>query len=317
MFDPFLNAALQQFQSPILYWLFHLFTALGYAPAVVACLSVLYWGWNKHRIFGLVQLCVLSGLIEQILKEAFQMPRPFQVDPEHVRALDLFMRRQLDASGVHWAVLAKTSYGFPSGHAQVAVCLYGGLALHLRRRGTTFGAVALISLIPLSRLYLGVHFLGDVLGGLLIGGVLLASYAAVLRSARAVNRLVSKETTVVLLLTMPVLLFFCRPDVPSAQRASFLVTFTAGYFAEQRWVRFSTDGSAAQRVRRAAVGLLTLILAYLLLTGARRWIEAHSSATSPFLSYMICYGAIALMASLAIPVLFVRTELAGQNPKER
>jgi undecaprenyl-diphosphatase len=76
-----------------------------------------------------------------------------------------------------------SAYGFPSGHTTMSVVLYGFLAIvaarnvHGARRWGSFVAALLISLlIGVSRLYLGVHWLSDVLGGFFIG----SSWAAVL-----------------------------------------------------------------------------------------------------------------------------------------
>jgi len=69
-----------------------------------------------------------------------------------------------------------TGYSFPSGHAMSAVGIYGVIAAALialyprARRPVIAAAIALIALIGLSRIYLGVHWPSDVLGGLL-GGV--------------------------------------------------------------------------------------------------------------------------------------------------
>ncbi len=69
-----------------------------------------------------------------------------------------------------------TGYSFPSGHAMSAVGIYGVVAAALialyprARRPVIAAAIALIALIGLSRIYLGVHWPSDVIGGFL-GGV--------------------------------------------------------------------------------------------------------------------------------------------------
>ena len=67
-------------------------------------------------------------------------------------------------------------YSFPSGHAAMSVVLYGFLAVLLAygsprpfRRGVAFAALALVGLIAFSRVYLGAHWLSDVLAGLAFG----------------------------------------------------------------------------------------------------------------------------------------------------
>lgn len=67
-------------------------------------------------------------------------------------------------------------YSFPSGHASMSVVLYGFLAVLLAqgappawRRIIAFATLLLIGLIALSRVYLGAHWLTDVLAGLAFG----------------------------------------------------------------------------------------------------------------------------------------------------
>ena len=66
--------------------------------------------------------------------------------------------------------------GFPSGHVQGTVTVWGYLALAFARRWLTWLAAALIVLMCISRLYLGLHFPADVLGGLVLGLVLVLFY---------------------------------------------------------------------------------------------------------------------------------------------
>ncbi|MBI5457298.1 phosphatase PAP2 family protein [Candidatus Kaiserbacteria bacterium] len=72
---------------------------------------------------------------------------------------------------------AETGFSFPSGHATLAAAFYGFLMFLLwrmmpagyLRTAAILALTLLIGLIAFSRLYLGVHYLSDVLGGLLLG----------------------------------------------------------------------------------------------------------------------------------------------------
>ncbi|MGH7526103.1 MAG: phosphatase PAP2 family protein [Gemmatimonadales bacterium] len=78
-----------------------------------------------------------------------------------------------------------TSFSFPSGHALLAVCFFGGLAVLLAPRlrspplrvAVWLIALGLIALIGVSRVYLGVHYPSDVLGGYAAGTVWVTSVA--------------------------------------------------------------------------------------------------------------------------------------------
>lgn len=73
-------------------------------------------------------------------------------------------------------LVAEVGYSFPSGHTMFAVAFYGFLIYMLwnskRKRTTKIGltvvGVVLVALISFSRIYLGVHYASDVVGGLLV-----------------------------------------------------------------------------------------------------------------------------------------------------
>ena len=98
-------------------------------------------------------LAVFGGMLGvEGLKAIIQLPRP--------------------ASFYHTA----STYGFPSGHTFMSMVIYGFLTIVVvrglpcaLRRGLGALALAIALLTGLSRLYLGVHWLSDVLGGLLLG----------------------------------------------------------------------------------------------------------------------------------------------------
>ncbi len=61
------------------------------------------------------------------------------------------------------------SFGFPSGHAHIAILIWGIFFLHFRNPILKSFSFFMIIAVPLSRMYMGVHYLGDVLGGFVMG----------------------------------------------------------------------------------------------------------------------------------------------------
>lgn len=133
-------------------------TALGSAPVVtlIAMLATLYaLAAGRQRIVLALLWTPLSFLLDDVLKLLFQHPRPTE------------------------AIIAiPDSYSFPSGHAVAASALYITLALiagdgerrQRPRRILVWSGVIVAVLVAWSRVYLGVHYLSDVVGGLLLGG---------------------------------------------------------------------------------------------------------------------------------------------------
>ena len=91
-----------------------------------------------------------------------------------VRYGKTFISRARPADVAYYEVI---HYSFPSGHATTALALYGMLAYFMYRHYSKsryqklclWGAVILSVLVGFSRIYLGVHYLSDVLAGFLLG----------------------------------------------------------------------------------------------------------------------------------------------------
>lgn len=108
-----------------------------------------------------------------VLKHAFALPRPpgatTATAPEYV---------PLIAHGVYESMVTGDGYGFPSGHALKTTAVYGGAALTLTtwdRTRQLLGAGVVATLVALSRVVLGVHYLVDVVVGVALGVVFLVS----------------------------------------------------------------------------------------------------------------------------------------------
>ncbi len=133
-------------------------TALGagalaaFAPVV---LGGLLWLGLRREAVSLAVCLAGAGLLNFLLKNLFERARP-----------DMF------------EVINVTGYSFPSGHAMVSLCFYGMLAYLLccRMSRLTMQIViycltaALVTAIGFSRVYLGVHYPSDILGGYIAGG---------------------------------------------------------------------------------------------------------------------------------------------------
>jgi membrane-associated phospholipid phosphatase len=138
---------------------FEAVTWLGNVPVLISItlISALVL-WRSRRTSELLLLLLAfigAEILTLGLKLGFQRERPFFADP----------------------LATESTYSFPSGHASISLAVYGTLgfilARHLataRTRITTLAAAAaLVLLIGFSRLYLGVHFLTDVVAGFSLG----------------------------------------------------------------------------------------------------------------------------------------------------
>ncbi|WP_037324496.1 phosphatase PAP2 family protein [Salinimicrobium terrae] len=168
-FDDRVTDYVTSFRTPGLNNFFIFVTDLGdlYAYITITIITGLFLFYklkNKKFILQLIGVVILSFLVNLALKEVFDRARP---------ALE------------HMVVIKTLSY--PSGHAMSAMSYYGFLIyiiFHIKmnkllRGFLTVLFVTLIFFIGLSRIYLGVHFPSDVVGGF-IGGLIWVAFCVVL-----------------------------------------------------------------------------------------------------------------------------------------
>lgn len=156
-------------RTPFLDVFFELVTLAGYPLFLILFLCFGYFALGSKRFFHTAMLLMAAGLLNSWLKDFGQDPRP-----DALYALD---GRVGD------------SYGWPSGHTQIAVVLWGYLAYTLRQNWAYAAAAVFIGLQAFSRLYLSVHDLGDVAAGFVFGVFCLAAYIGVERHEKSSARL--------------------------------------------------------------------------------------------------------------------------------
>ena len=161
---------------------------LGYSSFYIPVLILITFGINFRKGFLLIQMMLWMGLLTGLLKNLFGLPRPEDVDSA-VRMLEENIPNPTPFSdmGGHgfWDLpdaeairiireQPDWSYGLPSGHVSGATTFWAGLSLLFRPAAIKVAALIMIVLMPLSRMYLGRHFVADVLGGLLLATGFLA-----------------------------------------------------------------------------------------------------------------------------------------------
>jgi undecaprenyl-diphosphatase len=149
---------LQQFSSPWLTAIAQVISLMGseFLVGVGAVLLVAFlWQQRWGAALSLVLVTAGAQLLNNVLKQAFQRPRPTPLT----------------------GLIAAQQFSFPSGHAMVSAAFYLFLAYLSWRliRGRwprvllAGGLILLVLLIGLSRLYLEAHYLSDVIAGYMAG----------------------------------------------------------------------------------------------------------------------------------------------------
>lgn len=150
-------AALRAVQSAELDRLAYVLSALGAEILVVVMVGLLIvFGWQRRwgAVVSLLLVVVGSQMLNNVLKEWFHRTRPAPLE----------------------GLIPAQAFSFPSGHAMVAAAFYlfiGYLAWQILRGRMRIVCAAFLVLVALliglSRLYLGVHYLTDVVAGYIAG----------------------------------------------------------------------------------------------------------------------------------------------------
>lgn len=151
-------------------------TTLAEAPIVVALVLGRYWFRDRDAGMRLAIVVATAFAAMLALKHLFALPRP----PAELRAPVSTVPAPFDA--IYESLLDTDESGFPSGHTTIAAAAYGGAAMDAENRRKWLAVAAvLVALVGGSRLFLAVHYLADVAGGIVLA-------AAVVGAARLADR---------------------------------------------------------------------------------------------------------------------------------
>ena len=295
-----------------------IFSFFGTEYFFLILLPVLYWCVEAGLGLRVGIILLLSTSVNDALKLAFHGARPYWFSPDVI------------------AYASETSFGVPSGHAQIAVGVWGMLAASLRKWWGWLIAILVILLIGISRLYLGVHFPHDVILGWLIGALLLwlvlwfwkpvTAWGKKLRLGGQI--LVSFLVSLVLILLSLVPLLWLKitnwqPPQAWAQYATESITLSGalttagtlfGLLAGLAWFNrrggFSTRGSIGQRLLRFLAGVAGLLVIYVGLDVLFGLIAPDAEALLPYILRYIRYTLVGAWVSAGAPWVFVKLKLA-------
>lgn len=182
MFNTDIIHFLQSFDYPWLHSFLIFISALGLVPVVLSFILGIIFAFDFRKGLVLINIIAWTSLFTVFLKEQINYPRPPDVDltirhefSEQVPYDLTDNQPQGFFETFSNEVLDKTRndqfkrYGFPSGHTSIQVALCLSIILLYRKNWSYVLGIGIILLTITSRMYLGFHFLGDTLGGLIIG----------------------------------------------------------------------------------------------------------------------------------------------------
>jgi membrane-associated phospholipid phosphatase len=303
-----------------------LFSSLGVEAFYLLVMPALLWCYDL-RLGARVGLILLtSSGLNSAIKLAFGLPRPFWLEPR----IKTFS--------------SEASFGFPSGHAQNAVSVWGRMAAGFNHRIAWTGAVVLTLLISLSRVYLGMHFPVSILGGWAFGFAILLTFLAledrvgkwIGQRNMTIQYAIPPLASALLLLinyvpfrlsghaldpgwataaaTAQPTAIEIEPFSPTGfvSIAGVLLGFSWGLTLLKAWGRYSVGGTGRQLLGRFLLGALGVALIFFGLD----LVLPDGSAFPALVGRYLRYAAVGIWISYAAPRLFVLVKLAGTGTRK-
>jgi len=274
---------LQLFFAPEHNWLFISITFLGNDTLLAGLGAVVYWCLDKSRGRLVTYVLFFGAYLNFFLKVLVVWPRP----PVELRIVEK----------------NDTSYGFPSGHAQDSTTFWAWTSLTFRRRFLGVLGIAIVSGVGISRVYLGLHYPAQVIGGYAVGLGVASVGTIVVRYFKPQNR----NKSIWLLFTIAILAPLAAGvalgvggQMNLSRIGGYLLGFWLGTLAETRYVRFTTEVTRAQRAVRILVG--AAVTGFLILALSESL--PGTNFISSFVSALIQGSTVALV----VPLLFAIIE---------
>lgn len=154
-FELHLIKIFQEIRTPWLDQFFKFFNLIDTGYFVFFIVPIVWMGFNWKWGLRLLYILFLNFFFNEVLKILFHQPRPYDLDPSV-------------------AVIHVPGGGMPSGTGQSAIIYLGLLVIYLKnKKWAWILGLNLLFWMSLSRIYLGVHFFSDILGGYVVGLLLL------------------------------------------------------------------------------------------------------------------------------------------------
>lgn len=318
---------LQSFSNEFLDFFFIVVTSMGGWEIVAFFTVAVIFGIDLRKGFILLHMVFWTALATVWAKDFFALPRPFHIDAA-VRAIGSDMApTPFKGTGAEtfWGLPDKTaiefarwypmgSFGFPSGHTSGAVALWGGLAALFPKKRICLACGLLMVLIPFSRLYLGRHFIADILGGYLLGAAITGIIFRIISRRPAVKHFLfsrqaslsdaSKAETrfsIGYLFGLPVLIMLLFPSL--AMYPAMLLGLNLGFFFVSLRGVPDGSGSVTHRIMRVCIAVVIFLVAKYLL-GQLLHLMPRPIPVIAFIVWPVCLTAAFVWAAVEFGILF-------------
>jgi membrane-associated phospholipid phosphatase len=251
--------ALASLRNPVLDKLMQGVTYLGEELVFMAVALILFWCVDKWKGYFILAVGFIGTILNQFLKLAFRVPRPWVKDP----SFEIVESARNGAGG----------YSFPSGHTQNAVGTFGGIARGTKKTWLRVVLIVLSCLIAFSRMYLGVHYPTDVGVALVTAVVLIFVLYPIMQKAKNDPRWMYGVLGCMTLVAIGYLCYLNLWEFPADLDADnyneglsngwklfgALVGLIVAYSIDERKIRFREQAPLLGQICKVVVGLALIV----------------------------------------------------------
>jgi membrane-associated phospholipid phosphatase len=233
-----LAVALHGLSSRFVEMFFRAVTFLGDDQFFMIFFSIIIWCVNKILGFWSAFMLLSSATYSNFIKDLTLLERPALEGVNHPEG----------------------SYAFPSGHTLTAVTVWPYMAVRLKKRGYWIWAAAAIVLIGFSRLVLGYHFLGDILGGIAFGIPFLCFFLWLshLFYSKSWHERFSISLLITLAVVVPLFLTALLPGADPPKILGYLCGASLGYIIERNKIGMVEKAPFYKQIIKVMIGLAVL-----------------------------------------------------------
>ena len=250
----------ESIRTPFLDGFFSLVTMLGEETLFIVIGLVLFWCINKYQGYYILSVGFLGTVLNQFLKIFFRVPRPWVIDEKFTI--------------VESAREEATGYSFPSGHTQMSVGTFGGIARYNKNLPLRILCIVLCVLIPLSRMYLGVHTPKDVLVSVALALIIVFGFYPIFTKAKEkpqLMRMLFLGMLLICLLYLGYVTFYPFPADTDGQNLFEAVSngykmlgcvlgLLAAFEIDTNYTKFETKAVWYVQILKLVLGLIPVIL---------------------------------------------------------
>lgn len=280
-------------------------TYLGDEIAFLAVALMVFWCVDKRRGYYLMSVGFVGTVASQFMKLACRVPRPWVRDPNFT-----ILEAAREGAG---------GYSFPSGHSQSSVGTFGSIAYTTKNRWVRGICIAIMILVPFSRMYIGVHTPADVIVGSALSLVLIfVLHPVVFREdGKGMQWLIAGMVIMSLAHLLYVELWpfpadFDAHNLASGQKNAYTLfgctlAVAIVYPVDRKWLNFRTDAVWWAQILKVALGLVVVL-------AVKEGMRAPLEAILPVLPARAArYFLVVLTAGLLWPMTFNKFSKLGRK----